>query len=95
MVPRAIGIAIGKLIRNLRNPRWVMAEVARQAFSIIVVGPTGRKAKAYLKTHLHHDDGHVADVHEDEHGHLYVVFQGKAYWYDQNNDSWHEMQQHA
>jgi hypothetical protein len=94
MVSQAVGAALGRLIRNLRNPRWVIAEVAKQAFSIIVVAPTGRKVRAHLKKHIHHDDGHIADVHEDEHGHEYIVVHGKVYWFDPQTDSWYETERH-
>ncbi len=90
--------AIGRLIRNLRNPVWVASEAAKNAISQIVVNPVGQQVYAYLRAHLfepeHDHQGrvirqhHVADVYRCADGHDYIYHNGTTYRYDNRSQVW-------
>jgi hypothetical protein len=90
---QAAGKALGKLVRNLRNPRWVAASVAETGTTLLVINPIGKRVKAELKSYLHHhdEDGNqvkIGDVYHCPDGHNYIHANGKTYRYDGNSDSW-------
>lgn len=97
-VSRAFGESVGSFIRNLRNPRWIAAEATKQSVGIWVINPYGKKAKAWIKAHLHIHDvdrqgriikaHHVADAYECEDGHEYLHYDGKTYAYNRESDTW-------
>jgi hypothetical protein len=87
----AAGKALGKLFRNIRNPRWVAQEVGQTAFTMTVLNPAAQRVKAKLKGkgHIHHDDGkEVAEVYHCDDGHNYLRIGDKTYCYDAATDSW-------
>jgi|CXWL01.1.fsa_nt_gi hypothetical protein len=86
-----IGRALGQIIRNLRNPRWVAAKAGKAATKICVVNPAGSKVYASIKHHLH-DDNHnyIGDLYYDAQGNYYVCINGSYYRYDLNSNSWRQ-----
>ena len=88
MPSRELGLALGKLFRNLKSPKWLAAEAGSAGMSVFVIAPLGHKVKAYLQHRLHHEHGHVADLHEDGEGNEYLVADGKNYRYDPDTDTW-------
>ena len=94
MLSKAAGKAIGKLFRNLRNPRWIAQQTAETLTTITVVNYAGKKVKAFAKGHVVHDhaDGtevKIGDVYHCQDGHDYIHSGGKTYRYDATVDGWH------
>ena len=90
MPSREVGQALGKIFSKMKEPEWIAAQVTNTLISIYVFNPAGEKVKAFLKHHLHHDDGqHLADLHVDSGGHEYIVANGKNYRFDPKTDAWY------
>lgn len=90
-VYKVIGRALGKLIRNLRNPVWIAAAGTSYGINKFVVSPLGTKSKASLKKHLHHGDDqmHIADLYEDAAGNEYLFTDDEFYYYNHTTDEWY------
>ena len=92
---QAAGKALGKLFRNLTNPRWLAEQAAGTATAIFVLNPLGKNVTAYLRGKIEHrpdpksNPVHVGDVYHCADGHNYVYANGKAYRYDAQTDGWY------
>lgn len=89
----AMSNAIGRLLRNLNNPKWVATEGAKSAITTFVVNPAGQKVSASIMHHLHHEDEHGNDIHIGDaykctDGHEYMVTASGTYRHDKASDSW-------
>lgn len=90
----AAGKALGKLYRDVRNPRWIAQQATESVISITVLNWAGQKVKAFFKGKIfhkpdgHRDEVHIGDVYHCADGHNYVHAGGKAYRYDAGQDAW-------
>ena len=82
------GKSLGKFVRNLKDPRFLAVEVAKQGVAIMVVNPYGQKVKAYLKAKIT-NGGTPTDAHGYvcEDGFEYLEVGGKKYRHDLSNDT--------
>lgn len=96
-VTQKLSNAIGKLLRNITNPQWYVAEGSKQAVSIVVLNPLGQRVNAFLFGHLYHPETdkfgqvkqhHVADVFKCDDNHEYLRHGGSYYRYDPRTNTW-------
>lgn len=92
---QSAGKALGKLFRNLSNPRWLAKQAAETATSMIVLNWVGKKVKATYKGKVVHtpdpkaEAEHIGDIYHCDEGHNYIYANGKMYRYDSKTDGWY------
>lgn len=79
---------IGKLLRNLSDPKWYAAEGAKLTTNIVVINKIGNSVNAYLRAHLYDGRQHIGDVYRCGDGHEYMDVNGQQYRYDPSSNTW-------
>jgi hypothetical protein len=88
----AAGRAIGKLFRNLKNPRWLAQQTAESVVSITVLNWAGNRVKAFYKGKIvHNGDEKIGEIYHCSDGHNYILtLNGSQYRYDADTDTWED-----
>jgi len=79
--------AMGKIFRNLEDPKWYTAETQKQVISMAVISPLGHRAVAYLRYHFYDGKEHIGDAYHCKDGHEYLRINQKVYTYNPDTDS--------
>jgi hypothetical protein len=80
---------LGRLLRNIKDPKWLAAQAGEMLTQIYVIGPVGDQIKAYFRVHLFDGDKKIGEVYHCKDGHEYLLIDGKKIRFDKDSEDFH------